>query len=87
MIYALSQPTVVVASDREAGGTWAGATEALKTKNGQVAVWRGEGEGPGNSELERLGATPIKAIEDLGRMLQTRSSQSSEQLSLIDGDS
>ena len=69
LIYALSSVTVVVASDLESGGTWAGATEALKTGNGRVVVWRGEGEGPGNAELERLGAVPIKATEDLRQLV------------------
>jgi predicted Rossmann fold nucleotide-binding protein DprA/Smf involved in DNA uptake len=84
LIFALSELTIVVASDQESGGTWAGATEALKMGNGQVVVWRGDGEGPGNSELERLGAVPIKAIGELRSLLET-SSKPPEQLSLIDG--
>ncbi len=85
LIYALSLLTVVVASDRESSGTWAGATEALKVGNGQVVVWRGDGEGPGNAELERLGAVPVKASDEL-RGLAEATIKSPEQLSLIDGD-
>jgi predicted Rossmann fold nucleotide-binding protein DprA/Smf involved in DNA uptake len=85
LIYALSELTIVVASDRESGGTWSGATEALKSANGRVVVWRGDGEGPGNRELERLGAVPIKTIGDLRGLLGT-SSKPPEQLSLINAD-
>ena len=48
LIYAQAAVTVVVASDVDTGGTWSGATEALKHGYGPVAVWRGDGEGPGN---------------------------------------
>lgn len=80
LIYALSKLTMVVVSDRESGGTWAGATEALKMGNGQVVVWRGNGEGPGNAELERLGALPIKATDELRVLLET-TTKPPEQLS------
>jgi predicted Rossmann fold nucleotide-binding protein DprA/Smf involved in DNA uptake len=65
IIYGLSRATLVVASDTDSGGTWAGATEALKKSYGAVAVWRGPGEGPGNEELERLGASPITDVASL----------------------
>ena len=65
LIYALSAVTVVVASDRDTGGTWAGATEAMQQRYGPVAVWRGEGEGPGNARLADLGAKPLGKISDL----------------------
>jgi predicted Rossmann fold nucleotide-binding protein DprA/Smf involved in DNA uptake len=84
LIYALSDVTVVVASDKESGGTWAGAIEALRAGNGVVAVWRGEGEGPGNADLERRGASPVKTPDDLDRLLQAPPPPPSEQLSLID---
>ncbi|MEX1124534.1 MAG: DNA-processing protein DprA [Acidimicrobiia bacterium] len=86
LIYALSELTIVVASDRESGGTWAGATEALKMGNGQVVVWRGDGEGPGNSELEKLGAIPIKAVDELQTIVDQPTEVQAEQLSLIDGE-
>lgn len=59
IVYGLSGTTVVVASAQEEGGTWAGATEALKKRYSQVAVWVGPGAGPGNPALVRAGAVPI----------------------------
>ncbi len=69
IIYALADLTVVVASDRDSGGTWAGATEALRRGFGRVAVWRGAGEGPGNAALEGLGAMPLRSVDDLPTVL------------------
>jgi len=65
LIYAMSRVTVVVASGLESGGTWNGAVEALKTGNGVVAVWRGEGEGPGNARLVELGAVPLHSADEV----------------------
>lgn len=60
LIYGLSRATAVVAADRDAGGTWSGATEALERGFGAVAIWRGPGEGAGNERLAaRPGATSI----------------------------
>jgi len=90
LVYALSAVTVVVATDDGKGGTWAGATEAIKQANGIVAVWRGDGEGPGNEELEQRGATPVRSVDDLGDLLdaEPRSAvptpASPEQLGLLD---
>lgn len=67
LLYATADISLVVASDNDSGGTWAGATESLKRGFGRVAVWRGDGEGPGNAALEDLGATPI---EDLGSLFE-----------------
>lgn len=69
LVYALSALTVVVAADDGSGGTWGGATEAIKNSNGVVAVWRGDGEGPGNLALERQGAVPIRSSQELAEML------------------
>ncbi len=69
LIYAGALITLVVASDCETGGTWAGAVEAIKQGFGPVAVWRGPGEGPGNSGLEQLGATPVDSLNDLETLL------------------
>ncbi|MFZ0833861.1 MAG: DNA-processing protein DprA [Mycobacterium sp.] len=63
IIYGLSRCTVVVSSDRETGGTWAGATEALKHQYGRVASWVGEGCGAGNAKLVEQGAVELA---DLG---------------------
>jgi predicted Rossmann fold nucleotide-binding protein DprA/Smf involved in DNA uptake len=65
LIYALATRTLVVASDLDSGGTWAGATECLKRGFGEVAVWRGEGEGPGNEALVSQGAREVRATTDL----------------------
>ncbi len=69
LIYAGSLTTLVVASDVESGGTWAGAVEALKHGFGPVSVWRGSGEGPGNERLERLGAAPVGSLDELEDLL------------------
>jgi predicted Rossmann fold nucleotide-binding protein DprA/Smf involved in DNA uptake len=59
IIYGLSRLTVVVASSHGEGGTWAGATEAIRKRYGRVAVWVGDGAGPGNFPLVEAGAAPI----------------------------
>jgi predicted Rossmann fold nucleotide-binding protein DprA/Smf involved in DNA uptake len=84
LVYALSEVTVVVATDLESGGTWAGATEALKKGNGQVAVWAEDGAGPGNDALIRLGATPLRSTDELLDLQPPSASEPSEQLGLLD---
>ncbi|MGB9359303.1 MAG: DNA-processing protein DprA [Acidimicrobiia bacterium] len=69
LIYALGSLAVVIATDEGSGGTWAGATEAIRNSNGVVAVWRGDGEGPGNVALERQGAVPIRSSPQLTELL------------------
>jgi predicted Rossmann fold nucleotide-binding protein DprA/Smf involved in DNA uptake len=59
LIYILSHFTVVVATDSEKGGTWAGATENLKHGWVPVYVWHDSGAPAGNGKLERQGAIPI----------------------------
>ena len=70
LIYAQAALTVVVASDDGSGGTWSGATEALKHGYGPVAVWRGDGEGPGNGPLQQRGAVPVFSLEDIESVLE-----------------
>lgn len=65
IIYALARTTLVVCTDQGRGGTWAGATEALKARNGRVLVWRGLGQGPGNEALVALGAEPTDDLASL----------------------
>lgn len=72
VIYGLAAVTVVVASDEDSGGTWAGAREALNAGYGVVAVWRGDGEGPGNQALEKAGALPIHDASDLANLLDAQ---------------
>lgn len=69
VIYALADLTLVVACVENQGGSWAGATEALRTGNGRVAVWLGKGRGKGNAVLAEKGAEPVETIEDLGKLL------------------
>ena len=71
LIYAQATLTVVIASDNGAGGTWSGASEALKYGYGPVAVWRGPGEGPGNAPLQEQGARPMLKPEDLEALLDS----------------
>ena len=71
IIYGLSRVTVVVTSAHGDGGTWAGATEAIRKRYGRVAVWVGTGAGPGNAPLVRAGAVPIDrpdVVMDLDRL-------------------
>jgi len=88
LIYALADLTVVVASDLDTGGTWAGAVEALKHGYGAVAVWRGDGEGSGNSALEHRGAAAITTPDHLDKLLgnprQLSDAGALEQLSILD---
>ena len=70
LIYAQAALTVAVASDHGSGGTWTGATEALKHGYGRVVVWRGNGEGPGNEVLEQQGAEPITDPDDIQTLIR-----------------
>lgn len=57
-IYAQSEATIVVKSDYNKGGTWGGATEALKKEYCPV-LCRDHKKYPGNMGLIKLGAVPI----------------------------
>lgn len=65
IVYALTRTTVVISADVESGGTWAGATEALKKALTDVAVWTGPGSGPGNQRLVELGGRPVADPHDV----------------------
>jgi predicted Rossmann fold nucleotide-binding protein DprA/Smf involved in DNA uptake len=69
VIYALSRCTIVVASDLQTGGTWSGATEALKNRYGRVASWVGPGSGAGNGALVQGGAVELCDVNRLGGLL------------------
>lgn len=84
LIYAMSHVTVVVASDLDSGGTWSGATEALKANNGVVAAWRGPGEGPGNGRLVDLGAVAVHSVDEVLACVGREPESAPEQLSLTD---
>jgi predicted Rossmann fold nucleotide-binding protein DprA/Smf involved in DNA uptake len=63
IIYGLADYAVVVASDYEKGGTWAGAVEALKAEWCPVFVSSGADAGAGNKELVKKGALPLSEAE------------------------
>ena len=78
LIYALSDVTVAVAADKGSGGTWSGATEAMKGRYCRVAVWRGPSEGPGNEALADMGAIPITDVSQLRRILDSPQSKNED---------
>lgn len=84
VIYGLALNTLVVASDHESGGTWAGATEALRRGFGPVSVWTGEDAGPGNEALITLGAIAVDTLDEWvpAEVPETRRSEAAEQLGL-----
>lgn len=65
IVYALAEVTLVVCSDSGSGGTWEGAREAMRRGFGRVAVWTGDGEGPGNAKLVELGGTVVRDVADV----------------------
>src|SRR6185436_6319764 len=75
LIYGLADFAVVVSSDFQTGGTWAGAVEALKAGWCPVFVRDGPAVPKGNKELIKLGAAPLPepefaAISDLPQRLR-----------------
>ena len=63
MIYGLADYAVVVASDLEKGGTWAGATENLRQGYAPLFVRSAPELPPGNSALLKKGAVPLTSAE------------------------
>jgi len=63
LIYGLAEFAVVVSSDHQTGGTWAGAVEALKAGWCPVLVRDGGSVPHGNKELLKLGAIALPANE------------------------
>lgn len=63
IIYGASDYAVVVSSDYEKGGTWAGAVEALRADWCPIFVRSGANVGPGNKELINRGALPLSEAE------------------------
>lgn len=78
LIYALSAVTVVVTSEQESGGTWAGATEALKNRYGLVAAWTGPGSASGNAALIDQGASALSDFDGLENLLVAPSLETKE---------
>ncbi len=84
LIYALADYAVVVSSEVETGGTWRGATEALKAKWCPVFVRTGDDPPAGNRELLKKGAlalpeSELKGIEDIEAWMRERSGEVSDQ--------
>jgi predicted Rossmann fold nucleotide-binding protein DprA/Smf involved in DNA uptake len=71
LLYGLSDAALVVASAAESGGTWAGATEALKQGRVRVYVKSTGVVAPGNPKLVRMGGIPFpeEPWADLGVLL------------------
>ena len=85
-IYVQSEATVVVKSDYNKGGTWGGASEALK-KDYCPVLCRDHRQYPGNSGLIRLGAVPIDDSWD-GNVdnISSMKPDEGEQLTFLDQD-
>ena len=74
VIYALSDAALVVTSDFEKGGTWAGAIEQLeKLRFVPVFVRNGAGAGKGNSALLQRGARPWPNPSDKAELTEALS--------------
>jgi hypothetical protein len=69
-IYGLARCTIVVATDHESGGTWAGATEGPKNHYGRVASLTGRRSGAGNSALVKQGADELSDVPCLDELLR-----------------
>jgi len=63
LIYGLAEFAVVVSSDHQTGGTWAGAIEGLKATWCPVLVRDGGNVPRGNKELLKLGAISLPSDE------------------------
>jgi predicted Rossmann fold nucleotide-binding protein DprA/Smf involved in DNA uptake len=88
LIYGFADYAVVVSSDVEKGGTWAGATEALKSGSCPVFVRMGDEVPAGNHALIKKGASPVaetdlKVIDDLLSWMKSRSGLAVTQPSLF----
>ena len=84
LIYALADYAVVVSSELETGGTWRGATEALRAKWCPVFARTGHDTLPGNQEILKKGALAfpefeLKWIEDIAAWMKERSMEAGNQ--------
>jgi predicted Rossmann fold nucleotide-binding protein DprA/Smf involved in DNA uptake len=68
-IYASGEATLVVASRFGEGGSWAGAIASMKARLGRIFVYMGPQPSSGNVALAKLGAQPIRSIEELSNAL------------------
>ena len=61
-IYASAMGTFIVESDYNKGGTWNGATEAIKNKWGKVFVWKNYSNG--NQKLIDFGGNAYNVTDE-----------------------
>jgi predicted Rossmann fold nucleotide-binding protein DprA/Smf involved in DNA uptake len=80
LIYGFSDSVVVVTSEFEKGGTWAGATEAIKSNYSRVLIWNSLDSAKGNKELIKLGGIPVNSIDSI--LNPPNANQKLEQMSL-----
>lgn len=88
LIYALADYAVVVMSDVETGGTWAGATEALRENWATIFVAKYSEQPEGNRQLISHGGVPMPAPFDceagsLHSWLKTHSRRGANQQELF----
>lgn len=75
LIYCLADAAIVVSTAEGEGGTWAGATEALKTGWVPVHARTGAGAPAGNAALVARGALPLDDGPDEAGALPARSTR------------
>jgi predicted Rossmann fold nucleotide-binding protein DprA/Smf involved in DNA uptake len=83
LIYTTARTTLVVACDEGHGGTWEGALEAMRRGYGDVAVWRGTGEGPGNEALVARGGRALTTFDALLDELPLAHTRTPEQMGIV----
>ena len=88
VIYGLADFAVVVSSDFQTGGTWAGAVEALKASWCPVFVRDGANVPKGNQALIKQGATALPesefpSISDLPDWMRSHASSKTEETDLF----
>jgi len=88
IIYGLARAAIVVSSEFQKGGTWAGAVEALRAGWCPVFVRTGPGAPKGNADLLKLGAvafpeTALPTIDDLPAWLDQHAPPHPQQQELL----
>ena len=89
VIYGLAEYAVIVNSEFQTGGTWAGAVEALKANWCPTFVRDAAEAGKGNRELVKVGAAPLSeaelaAIEHLGEWMGKHARRPPQERELFD---
>ena len=81
-IYASSYGTFVVCSDYNKGGTWSGATEAIRNEWSKVLAWDNKNYS-GNQKLIEKGAVPYEITDDKILDVVTKKEVTYDQLDLF----